>query len=42
MTAPATAPPIELLRLAARAEFHDDPPEHVAAWLASQGVADLS
>ena len=29
---------IELLRLAARAEFHGDPPEHVARWLAAQGV----
>jgi hypothetical protein len=33
-----SAPPVELLRLAARAEFHGDPPEHVAQWLALQGV----
>jgi hypothetical protein len=32
------APPIELLRLAARAEFHGDPPEDVARWLTEQGV----
>jgi hypothetical protein len=32
------AAPVELLRLAARAEFHGDPPEHVAQWLALQGV----
>ncbi|MEA2147619.1 MAG: hypothetical protein QOG59_3206 [Solirubrobacteraceae bacterium] len=32
------APPVELLRLAARAEFHGDPPEHVSRWLAEQGV----
>jgi hypothetical protein len=32
------APPVELLRLAARAEFHGDPPEHVGRWLAAQGV----
>ena len=32
------APAVELLRLAARAEFHGDPPEHVARWLAEQGV----
>jgi hypothetical protein len=32
------APPVELLRLAARAEFHGEPPEHVARWLAEQGV----
>ena len=32
------APPIELLRLAARAEFHDRPPEHVGEWLSRQGV----
>jgi hypothetical protein len=28
----------ELLRLAARAEFHGDPPEPVGRWLAGQGV----
>jgi hypothetical protein len=28
----------ELLRLAARAEFDDDPPAMVADWLAAQGV----
>ena len=28
----------ELLRLAARAEFDGHPPEHVARWLAGQGV----
>jgi len=32
------APPAELLRLAARAEFDDKPPEPVARWLESQGV----
>jgi hypothetical protein len=32
-------PPDELLRLAARAEFHGKPPERVAEWLAEQGVA---
>jgi hypothetical protein len=32
------APPVELLRLAARAEFHGEPPEPVARWLAEQGV----
>lgn len=35
------APPVELLRLSARAEFHGDPPEHVARWLALQGVGEL-
>ena len=30
--------PLELLRLAARAEFHGHPPPHVAQWLAQQGV----
>jgi len=30
--------PIELLRLAARAEFHGQAPEHVARWLAAQGI----
>jgi hypothetical protein len=34
------APPVELLRLAARAEFNNHPPEHVAHWLALQGVVD--
>ena len=31
--------PDELLRLAARAEFHGKPPEPVQRWLAEQGVA---
>ena len=30
--------PAELLRLAARAEFHDQPPPHVARWLSERGV----
>jgi hypothetical protein len=30
---------IELLRLAARAEFDGRPPEHVEAWLSEQGVS---
>jgi hypothetical protein len=30
--------PIELLRLAARAEFHGSPPDYVSRWLASQGI----
>jgi hypothetical protein len=30
--------PIELLRLAARAEFHGDAPPHVERWLAQQGI----
>jgi len=30
---------IELLRLAARAEFSGHPPEHVEAWLSEQGVS---
>jgi hypothetical protein len=30
--------PIELLRLAARAEFHGKPPDHVARWLTAQGI----
>jgi hypothetical protein len=29
---------ISLLRLAARAEYHGNPPDHVRAWLAEQGV----
>jgi hypothetical protein len=33
------AEPVDLLRLAARAEFGDDPPESVARWLDEQGVA---
>jgi hypothetical protein len=33
------AEPADLLRLAARAEFGDDPPEAVARWLAQQGVS---
>jgi hypothetical protein len=32
------APPVELLRLAARAEFDGHPPDYVAQWLALQGV----
>lgn len=32
------ADPIELLQLAARAEFHGAPPEPVARWLADQGI----
>jgi hypothetical protein len=32
------APPAELLRLAARAEFDDKPPDPVVRWLKSQGV----
>jgi hypothetical protein len=32
------APPVELLRLAARAEFDGDPPDYVARWLELQGV----
>ena len=32
------APPVELLRLAARAEFDDHPPDYVARWLSLQGV----
>jgi hypothetical protein len=32
------APPVELLRLAARAEFNDHPPDYVARWLELQGV----
>jgi hypothetical protein len=30
--------PIELLRLAARAEFHGKPPPHVERWLTEQGI----
>ncbi len=33
------AAPVELLRLAARAEFHNQPPDHVARWLVAQGVS---
>ena len=33
------APREELLRLAARAEFDGDPPEHVTSWLAEEGVS---
>jgi len=33
------ADPIELLALAARAEFRGDPPDHVASWLSAQGIA---
>jgi hypothetical protein len=32
------APPVELLRLAARAEFEGKPPDYVARWLELQGV----
>lgn len=32
------ASPEELLRLAARAEFHDSPPPGVSMWLAQQGA----
>ena len=32
------APALDLLRLAARAEFDDHPPEYVAEWLVLQGV----
>jgi hypothetical protein len=32
--------PVELLRLAARAEFDGHPPDHIARWLALQGVTD--
>lgn len=32
------ADPVELLRLAARAEFHGRPPEPVDRWLSEQGV----
>lgn len=35
----ADAPPEELLRLAARAEFDGHPPPHVRAWLEAAGVA---
>jgi hypothetical protein len=31
--------PDDLLRLAARAEYDGDPPEHVSAWLRDRGVA---
>ena len=30
--------PAELLRLAARAEFHGQPPPHVEEWLVQQGI----
>jgi hypothetical protein len=30
---------IELIRLAARAEFHGEPPEAVAGWLDERGIA---
>ena len=33
------ADPVELLTLAARAEFAGQPPEQVANWLAQQGIA---
>lgn len=31
---------VELLRLAARAEFNGKPPDYVARWLAEQGVTE--
>jgi hypothetical protein len=31
--------PADLLRLAARAEYDGDPPDHVRAWLDDQGVS---
>src|SRR5215213_8232779 len=31
--------PADLLRLAARAEYDGNPPEHVRAWLADRGVS---
>lgn len=34
------ATPVELLRLAARAEFEDRPPGYVARWLELHGVTD--
>jgi hypothetical protein len=34
------APPVELLRLAARAEFDGKPPDYVARWLELQGVTE--
>ena len=34
------APPVELLRLAARAEFDGKPPDYVSRWLELQGVTD--
>jgi hypothetical protein len=34
------APPVELLRLAARAEFDGQPPDYVARWLELQGVTE--
>jgi hypothetical protein len=36
----AGAGDVELLRLAARAEFDGKPPDYVARWLAEQGVTD--
>jgi hypothetical protein len=33
-----TEDPVELLRLAARAEFHGKPPRQIAEWLEEQGV----
>jgi hypothetical protein len=30
--------PVELIRLAARAEFQGHPPDYVARWLADQGI----
>jgi hypothetical protein len=36
----ADAPPVELLRLAARAEFDGKPPDYVARWLELQGVSE--
>jgi hypothetical protein len=34
------AAPVELLRLAARAEFDGEPPDYVARWLELQGVTE--
>jgi hypothetical protein len=34
------APPVELLRLAARAEFDASPPDYVARWLELQGITE--
>lgn len=35
------ASPAELLRLAARAEFHGEPPDNLARWLDEQGITNL-
>jgi hypothetical protein len=34
-----THDPADILRLAARAEYHGNPPDNVSAWLQEQGVA---